>query len=360
MNNNSVRYLNRTLLLACTPFLGVLVWLLFADVAVVMGESAFPKLESSAAEGQAPQPAANAVEGLSKAQETASETSQSIKKQIKLYNQTNEEMKQIVNKATTQAKRPYEIYDRIITSKLGKPSGTIDTKNIRAQLFYIEADYFKAYALKLKLKTGEAMQMALGGDRYGGAETTLAAVKRTGAFAGVNAGGFADGSGSRYPLSTTMLNGEYVGGFEPSYSDLFFVGLNESNELVGGKFTNRQELDNKNVKFGASFVPVLLKNGMSTTIPPKWQSSPARAPRTVIANYKDDQLLVLVVDGRNEGGSSGATLAELQLLLRRYGAVDGYNLDGGGSSSLVWNGRVINKPSDGQLRKLPTNFLFFK
>jgi exopolysaccharide biosynthesis protein len=70
--------------------------------------------------------------------------------------------------------------------------------------------------------------------------------------------------------------------------------------------------------------------------------------------------LFLVVDGYNEKGSSGATLAEMQILLQRYGALDGYNLDGGGSTSLVFNGRVINNPSDGNLRKLPTNFLFFK
>ncbi len=50
---------------------------------------------------------------------------------------------------------------------------------------------------------------------------------------------------------------------------------------------------------------------------------------------------------------------EMQILLKRYGAINGYNLDGGGSTSLVWNGRVVNNPSDGQLRKLPTNFLFF-
>ncbi|MUT65606.1 phosphodiester glycosidase family protein [Paenibacillus sp. NEAU-GSW1] len=358
---NSVRYLNRTLLLACTPFLGMLLWLLFANISVVMGEDAFPKYDAAAIEDAAAvKPAAKATEGLSSAQKTAAQTSKSIKKQIKLYNQTNAEMKQIVTKAKAQAQRPFEIYDRIITSKLGSPSGTVNTDNLRAQLFYIKADHFNAYALKLKLKSSDAMQMALGNGKYGGAETTLAAVKRTGAFAGVNAGGFADGGGKRYPLSTTIVGGKYVGGFEPTYNDLFFVGLNESNKLVGGKFTSRQQLDSKNVKFGASFVPVLVKNGAAAAIPSKWQTSPARAPRTVIANYKDDQLLVLVVDGRNEGGSSGATLAEMQLLLRRYGAVDGYNLDGGGSSSLVWNGRVINKPSDGQLRKLPTNFLFFK
>lgn len=84
-----------------------------------------------------------------------------------------------------------------------------------------------------------------------------------------------------------------------------------------------------------------------------------RAPRTVVASYKDDQLLFLVADGYNESGSSGATLREMQILLSRFKAVDGYNLDGGGSSTLVFDGRVVNRPSDKTLRPVATNFLFF-
>ncbi|MCM3630867.1 phosphodiester glycosidase family protein [Paenibacillus glycanilyticus] len=356
--SSSIQMLNRTMLLACTPFVAMLLWLMVTQISIILPYSSFP--ESSQQESAAADRTKSLASGLDAAHQTAAQTSASIKKQLKLYNQTNADMAQIVKTASAQANRPLVIYDKIITGRLGSPSGTISSDKLRAQLFYIKADNFQSYALKIKLKSSDAMKMVLGKDKVGGAETTLAAVQRYGAVAGVNAGGFADGGGKRYPLSTTVLNGSYVDGFEPTRSDLFFVGLNAANKLVGGKFTNKQQLDDLNVKFGASFVPVLMKNGNPTTIPTKWQISPVRAPRTVIANYKDGQLLIIVADGRNEGGSSGATLAEMQLLLQRYGAVDGYNLDGGGSSSLIWNGRVINKPSDGQLRKLPTHFLFFK
>ncbi len=80
----------------------------------------------------------------------------------------------------------------------------------------------------------------------------------------------------------------------------------------------------------------------------------------MIGKYKDDQILLFVADGYNEYGSSGAQLEEIQNKLSNMGLVDAYNLDGGGSSSLIFNGRVINKPSDGNLRAVPTNFLFFK
>jgi exopolysaccharide biosynthesis protein len=357
--NLTVKALNRTALLACAPFLGIMIWLLLSDIIIQLPTEAFPKPITE----QIRLPEADikpAATGLDLAQETASQTRESIQRQIKLYQQTNADMAKITSMAASQAMRPLQIYDRNITRKLGNASATIESDKLRAQLFYIKAENFTAYALKVKLKSQDAMTMTLGGDELGKAETTLAAVKRHQAVAGINAGGFADGRGKRYPLSTTIVDGSYATGFEPPHADLFFVGLNDKNELVGGKFATKQQLDAQNPKFGASFVPVLLRGGAPQPIPVKWQTSPKRAPRTIIANYKDDQLLFLVADGYNESGSSGATLGEMQLLLQRYGAVDGYNLDGGGSSSLIFNGRVINKPSDGQLRKLPTHFLFFK
>lgn len=138
------------------------------------------------------------------------------------------------------------------------------------------------------------------------------------------------------------------------------MGLSKEGKLIGGRFTKQSDLDKLEPAFGATFVPMLLKDGKKLIIPSKWKTTPKRAPRTVIGNYKDDQLLILVVDGYDEKGSSGATLQELQNKMYKLGVQDGYNLDGGGSSSLILNGRVVNKPSDGVLRKLPTHFLFFE
>ncbi|WP_341869692.1 phosphodiester glycosidase family protein [Paenibacillus protaetiae] len=338
---NPVKRLNRMMLLAATPFLGMLLWLFFSSATIELSEAAFPAVQPAAADGAAGQqsagesepPAAAATakqlqDSLDQAAVTAQQTSKSIQKQIHLYNQTNADVNQMVSIAAAQAERPLQIYDNNITVKLGKPAATINSSKLKAQLFYIHAQNFEGYALKVKLKSDKAMTMALGNDQNGGAETTLHAVKRTGAAIGVNAGGFADGGGKRYPLSTTIVNGKYVNGFEASYTDLFFAGINEDNELVGGNYSSKEQLDAEHIRFGASFVPILLKHGQPQSIPVKWQTSPARAPRTVLANYKDDQLLFLVVDGYNENGSSGATLSEMQILLQRYGAVDGYNLDG--------------------------------
>ncbi len=358
--NRSIKYMNRALLLACMPFLGAFIWFLSMSTALDLSGDAM-KIETGTGSDLLPTNLLHEQisEQLVSAADTAEAVQSSIHKQLKLYKDTNDAMNTIAATAKKQAERPLIIYDQKITAALGKPAAVIQSDKLRAQLFYDHQANFRNYLVKIQLKSKNAMKMVLGGE-IGKSNTTLEAVNLHKAAVGINAGGFVDSKQGRVPLSTTIIEGEYVnGGFESSYADLFFVGMDQSNKLIGGKFSTKGQLDKLKPKFGASFVPVLLKNGYSQTIPEKWLTSPARAPRTVIANYKDSQLLLLVTDGYNKGGT-GAALEEIQALLKKYGAVDAYNLDGGGSSSLIFNGKVINTPSDGQLRKVPTHFLFFK
>lgn len=71
----------------------------------------------------------------------------------------------------------------------------------------------------------------------------------------------------------------------------------------------------------------------------------SRHPRTALGYTHDGRLLLLVVDGRS-AESAGATLGELARELWARGAVEALNLDGGGSTSLVVNGALINRPSE--------------
>ncbi len=70
-------------------------------------------------------------------------------------------------------------------------------------------------------------------------------------------------------------------------------------------------------------------------------------PRTAIGVVDDNHLLVVVVDGRSTGYSAGATMTELATLMQDLGAVTAYNIDGGGSSTLYFDGDVVNRPSNG-------------
>ncbi|MGG4551989.1 phosphodiester glycosidase family protein [Paenibacillus humicus] len=352
-----IKGINRFFLLATAPLFGLLIALILSGPKISWTTE--PELITADTQ-QMDQAFGSISSGLEQAEETAQYTISSIRETAELYHKTTNTMTTIVQTAQNTAAKPEIIYNKRITAKLGSPKETIKSERIILELYKVNPGNYKGYAVKVKLKSPEAMKMTLGGDKLGGSETTKQAVSRYGAVAGINAGGFADSKGKRYPLSTTMLNGKYLNGFEPSYKDLFFVGMDKNGKLIGGKFKDKAQLDRLEPSFGASFVPILLKDGQKTAIPLKWQTSPLRAPRTVIGNYKDDQLIILVIDGYNENGNSGATLQELQDKLYNMGVVNAYNLDGGGSSSLVWNGKVINNPSDGQLRPVPTHFLFFK
>jgi hypothetical protein len=71
-----------------------------------------------------------------------------------------------------------------------------------------------------------------------------------------------------------------------------------------------------------------------------------RHPRTVIGTARDGRVWLITVDGRNKALSLGMSFAELQILITRVGLVDALNLDGGGSTTMVVRGAVVNHPSD--------------
>jgi len=77
-----------------------------------------------------------------------------------------------------------------------------------------------------------------------------------------------------------------------------------------------------------------------------------RAPRSALGLTADQKLLLVAVSGRQPSRSVGLTLDELAQLMIKQGAVEAMNLDGGGSSTLLVQGQVVNLPSDGQERKI--------
>ena len=76
----------------------------------------------------------------------------------------------------------------------------------------------------------------------------------------------------------------------------------------------------------------------------KLSSIGGRNPRTAIGYTKDNNLIMLTADGR-EGASVGLTLIELANLMKEFGCVNAMNLDGGGSTVMYVEGKVVNKPA---------------
>ncbi len=57
--------------------------------------------------------------------------------------------------------------------------------------------------------------------------------------------------------------------------------------------------------------------------------------------------MLVVVDGRDTGYSTGVTMTGLAEIMASLGATTAYNLDGGGSSEMWFDGEVVNQPSNG-------------
>ena len=98
--------------------------------------------------------------------------------------------------------------------------------------------------------------------------------------------------------------------------------------------------------------PLLMEDGHLAAGPCDSSSFCLRNPRTGAGLTADGKLLLVVVDGRWAKKSVGMTPAQFARLFRYLGATDAINLDGGGSSTMVVRGRVVNRPSDGYLRKV--------
>lgn len=82
-----------------------------------------------------------------------------------------------------------------------------------------------------------------------------------------------------------------------------------------------------------------------------------RAPRSAIGQLADGRLVLVAVDGREHGYSVGLTNFELAQAMMRLGAVRAMALDSGGSTTLAFDGSVLNRPSDGRERAIATALL---
>ena len=79
-----------------------------------------------------------------------------------------------------------------------------------------------------------------------------------------------------------------------------------------------------------------------------------RAPRSAVGQLRDGRIVLVAVDGRQPGYSVGLTNFELAQALVRLGAVTGMALDSGGSTTMAFDGELLNRPSGGRERAIST------
>lgn len=203
----------------------------------------------------------------------------------------------------------------------------------------IEGRSFKGKVMLIKdpkrVKLAVTKEIGVTGERV----TDL--VKDMGAIAGINAGGFYDPNGKgngAFPDGLTMHDGKLV---HNNVGDkaVNIVGFNDQGKLVLGAMTATQLVEKK-MREVVTFEPNLIVDGKSMI---SGDGGWGVAPRTGIGQMADGTVIFVVIDGRQPTWSIGATLRDLMNVFADYNAVNAVNLDGGSSSELVYDGKVMNK-----------------
>lgn len=141
-------------------------------------------------------------------------------------------------------------------------------------------------------------------------------------------------------------------------TDLKYV----KNKINSGRSSSSRFYKWKKMQTVVGGDPVLLQNGEIKITNNEERKFGGKAinnhePRTAIGYTKDNKLVILVCEGRSKT-AAGLTLTQLAQILKDIGCVEALNLDGGGSSCMLINGKETNSPSGkGQQRPVPSVFL---
>ena len=221
----------------------------------------------------------------------------------------------------------------------------------------IESSRYVGYVLEIP--DPRRIQVATAANIQEKGDTTSNIAKMNGAVAAINGGGFHDPNGTgtgRLPYGFILHDGEYIIGKDVGPSEAVdFIGFSKSGNLIAGNYDKTELADMKAME-GITFGPPLIVDGKKMIT--DGDGGSGVGPRTAIGQRKDGTVLFVVIDGRQPGYSIGATLRDVQDVLYEKGAYIAANLDGGSSSTLYLNGKVVNKPADllGE-RMIPTAFI---
>lgn len=218
-------------------------------------------------------------------------------------------------------------------------------------LHKIQTQKFDGYVMEIDdpTRVKVALTKKLGKE---GQKTSVIA-KEHNAIAAINGGGFSDqspdgklwaGTGA-YPTGLVMHDGNVLFSdikSEDRVQDPPVVAITDKGLLMVGKYSINQ-LKQAGVKEALSFAPILIINGKKQI--DSGNDSQGLNPRTAIGQKKDGTILFLVIDGR-QGFKLGASLKEVQDILYEFGAINAIELDGGSSTTMYYNGDVINNPCD--------------
>ena len=218
--------------------------------------------------------------------------------------------------------------------------------NISVTLTEKTVNETQVYVADITLSSSDYLKTALAQNSYGTnvtAKTSVTAAENNailavnGDYYGANSSGYVIRNGVVYRDSVRedASNGDLAiykdGSFKIIYEDQV-----SADQLVQDGVVNL-----------LAFGPSLVENGeISVDTNTEVGQAMSSNPRTAIGIIDENHYIIIVSDGRTSE-SKGLSLYQMAEVMKSYGVNTAYNLDGGGSSTLYFNGQVINKPTTG-------------
>ncbi len=221
---------------------------------------------------------------------------------------------------------------------------TYSDGNISVQLSTYRLSETTVYVADVRLSSADYLRTALAENSYGRniTEKTSSMASSVNAILAIN-GDYYGAQRSGYVIRNGVLYRSTSGGGEDLviYADGSFGIINEDDVTA-------EELLASGARNVLSFGPALVEDGeIAVSENDEVGRAMASNPRTAIGVIDDLHYVFVVADGRTSD-SDGLSLHELATFLQSIGCKTAYNLDGGGSSSMVFLGTLVNNPANGR------------
>ena len=214
--------------------------------------------------------------------------------------------------------------------------------NIRVTVSEYNVSDTVVYVADVQLSSAQYLKTAFADDTYGRNVTapTSDTAEENGAILAING----DYYGARQ-TGYVIRNGILYRDTGTSDTDVLCIYADGHFEITNSGEKSAQQLIDDGVWQAFSFGPALVRDGeVAVTASQEVGKAMASNPRTAIGIVDDLHYLLVVSDGRTTE-SEGLSLRELAEFMQSLGVETAYNLDGGGSSTMYYNGEVINNPT---------------
>lgn len=241
-------------------------------------------------------------------------------------------------------------FNTAVASQAAKNAQVTDTNysdgNISVNLTEKTVNDTQIYVADVTLSSADYLKTALAQNSYGTnvtAKTSVTAAENNailavnGDYYGANSSGYVIRNGVVYRDSVRedASNGDLAIYKDGSFK-IIYENQISADQLVQDGVVNL-----------LAFGPSLVENGeISVDTNTEVGQAMTSNPRTAIGIIDENHYIIVVSDGRTSE-SKGLSLYQMAEVMKSYGVKTAYNLDGGGSSTLYFNGQVINKPTTG-------------